>query len=95
MRTIQPWASGGVGTKTNPNEIGVTTIGTGVAGRIDATTARDTMTGIVTVMAGGTTGTTGTTEVDTDETVGQGPGLRGGHDLEIGITEDGEGLGRE
>jgi len=91
VRTIQPWAFGGKGTKTNPNEIGVTMIGMGVAGQTGATTARNTMTGIrVTVVV---EGVTGMTEVGIDETVGQGPGLRGGHDPEIEITEDGEGLG--
>jgi len=93
VRIIQPWASGGTGTKTNLNEIGVGMIGTGVAGQTDAMIARDTMTGIqVTVVVGEMTGTT---EVDTDETAGQDPGRRGGHDPGIGITEDGEGLGRE
>ena len=92
MRTIQPWASGETGTKTNPSEIGVTAIGMGAAGQTDAMTARDTLIGIrVTVVVGGTTGAT---EVGIDETVGQDPGLRGGHDPEIWITEDGEGLGR-
>ena len=82
-----------MGTKTNPNEIGVMTIGTGFAGQTDAMIARDTMTEIQVTVA--VEGTTGTTEVGIDETVGRGLGRREGHGPGIGIMEGGEGLGRE
>ena len=80
-------------TKANPNGIGAMTTGMEVAGQTDVTTARDMMTGIQVIVVVG--GTTGMTEVGIDETVGQGPGRRGGHNPEIGITEGEEGLERE
>ena len=92
MRIIQPWASGETETKADPNEIGVTTIGMGVAGQTDAMTVRNTMIEIRVIVVVG--GVVGMTEVGTDGTVGPGPGRRGGHDPGIGITE-GDGLGRE
>jgi len=85
VRTIQSWASGGVEVKTDPNEIGVMTIGMGVAGLTDAMTWIQDI-----VVTGG--GMIGTTEVGTGETVGQGPGPpEGGRDPRIGTTEDGDG----
>ena len=93
MRTIRPWASGGTGIKTDANEIGATTTGTGVADLTDAMTVRDMMIGIQgTAVTGG--GMTGTIEVDSDETAGRGPGRRSDRDPGIGIMEGGGGLGR-
>ena len=65
-----------------------------IAGSTDVTTVQDTTTGIqVTAAMGG--GTTGMAEADTDETAGRGRDHRGGRNLGIGITEDGDGLRRE
>lgn len=77
--------------ETGPNETGVTTIGTEVAGPIGAMIVRDTMTGIQVIVVTGI----GTTEVDTEGTVGQGPGPPGGRDPGRGITEDGDGLKKD
>ena len=88
MQIIQSWASGGAGTRSDPNEIGVTTIGTKVADLTDAMTVRDTMPGIqVIVVVGG--GTTEMIEVGTDGIARQGRGPQGDRDPGIGITEDG------
>ena len=83
-----------MGTQADQNEIGVMTIGVEIVGLTGAMTVQDMMTGIqVTVVTGG--GTTRTTEVDIDETVGQDPGPPGGRDPGIRITEDGGGLRKE
>lgn len=80
--------------KTDPNEIGATTIKTKAVGQTGAMTDQGTRTGIqVIVVTGG--GTMGTTGVDIDETVGRDPDHRGGRDPGIGTMEGGDGLGRE
>lgn len=89
MQTTQPWASEGAGTKTGQNEVGVTMIGTEVAGLTGVMIARSTVTGIrAIVVIGGRT--TEATEADIGETTGQDPGPQGeGHDPGMGVMEDG------
>ena len=77
--------------KTDPNEIGVTTIGTEVAGLTDVTIVQNTMTGIQNIVVTGG-GMAEMAEADIEETVGQGRGPPGGPDPGRGITGDGDGL---
>lgn len=79
-------------TKTGSGEIGVTMMGTEVTGLTDATIVQDITTGIQDIVVTGE-GTTGMTEADIEETVGQGQGPpEGDPDPERGTTGDGDGL---
>ena len=88
MQMPQPWIRGGTESKTGLKDTGVTMMRMEVAGLNGATTARDTVTGIQVIVTDGRKA--GMTEASIDETVGQGPDPRGGHDLGTGIMGDGE-----
>ena len=87
MQTTQVWVPGEREIKTGPNEIGATTRGTGIAGLTDATIAQDTMTRTRDIeVTGGMT-----TEMDIEETIGQGQGPpEGGLDPERWTMGDGD-----
>lgn len=87
MQTTQVWVSGDREIKTGPNEIGATMRGTGVVGLTDVTIAQDTMTGIRDIEETGGM----TTEMDIEETIGQGQGPpEGGLDPGRWIMGDGD-----